>query len=307
MAIDDPVRAERKLSQVGYYRLSGFWFTAREFRRDASGRPIRCPNTARPLRLDEFMRGTRFELVLALYLFDKRLRQIMLDAIERIEVYARGVIAHEVGYHDALAYQNPAFINPKQLADYVDRHGNRRNAWQEWSRRQYEQLARSREDCILWHRSNSRAMPFWVAVEAWDFGTTSKYFEMLKRDHQNRVASRFGLDNPSLLKVWLQQINTLRNRCAHHARIWNQVSSAPLPLPAADAYLAKIDLGESARARLYGLIAVIWRLVMHIGPGSTWVSSVADVVDSKPPLPGCTFEAMGLPTGSRGFPREAFT
>lgn len=59
MAIDDPVRAQRKLSQVGYYRLSGFWFTAREFRRDASGRPIRCPNTARPLRLDEFMRGTR--------------------------------------------------------------------------------------------------------------------------------------------------------------------------------------------------------------------------------------------------------
>ena len=42
---------------------------------------------------------------MALYLLDKQLRQLMLDSIERIEVHVRIVIAHEVGYHDPLAYQ----------------------------------------------------------------------------------------------------------------------------------------------------------------------------------------------------------
>jgi abortive infection bacteriophage resistance protein len=36
-------------------------------------------------------------------------------------------------------------------------------------------------------------MPFWVAVEAWDFGTLSKYFEILKRSYQNSIADRLGM------------------------------------------------------------------------------------------------------------------
>lgn len=31
MVIKDPLRAQRKLTQVGYYRLSGYWYTARKF------------------------------------------------------------------------------------------------------------------------------------------------------------------------------------------------------------------------------------------------------------------------------------
>ncbi|MCF8077523.1 MAG: hypothetical protein K9K87_15330 [Desulfotignum sp.] len=32
MIVPDKNRAERKLSQIGYYRLSGFWYPCREFR-----------------------------------------------------------------------------------------------------------------------------------------------------------------------------------------------------------------------------------------------------------------------------------
>ena len=147
-------------------------------------------------------------------------------------------------------------------------------------------------------------MPFWVVVEAWDFGTISKYFEMLKRNHQNRVCGRLGISNPTVLKIWLQEINTLRNRCAHHTRIWNQYSNNPLPvLP--DLYFQKLNLDEHARRRLYGLIAVIWYLVKTIGPSSDWIERIADVIDSKPVIPGCPLMAMGLPD-EKGFQRTPF-
>ena len=305
MQINDSQRAARKLAQVGYYRLSGFWFPCKQFRRDETGKVILSTVTLKPERLDRFMPGTEFDAIFELYLFDKKLRQLMLDAIERIEIHVRSVIAHEVGFHHPLAYQDTKFVNPSQTENFFDkRTGKQRNIWSEWFNRQSEQVNRSREDCIEWHRISQKSMPFWVVVEAWDFGTISKYFEMLKRNHQNRVCGRLGISNPTVLKIWLQEINTLRNRCAHHTRIWNQYSNNPLPvLP--DLYFQKLNLDEHARRRLYGLIAVIWYLVKTIGPSSDWIERIADVIDSKPVIPGCPLMAMGLPD-EKGFQRTPF-
>lgn len=305
MHLQDKARTERKLIQVGYYRLSGFWFPCREFIRDNQNNVVTCKVSNKPLRQETFTPGTQFDAVFELYLFDKKLRQLMLDAIERIEVHVRSVIAHEVGYHGPMAYQDASFINPKQTKTYTDRHGKSRNIWSECLANQKKQTDRSREDSIEWHKRNYKAMPFWVVVEAWDFGLMSKYFEILKGNHQNRISNRLGIANSRTLKEWLQEINTLRNRCAHHTRIWNQVSTNALPTIANDAYFQGLALDANAVTRLYGLIAVLWYLVKAIGANSQWIHQVADVIDSKPTLPGCPYSALGFPDET-GFPRKLF-
>lgn len=304
MQIDDAQRAERKLAQVGYYRLSGFWYVCRKLHTEP-GEAVLSPDAAQaPRRSDAFLPGTEFNQVMALYLLDKQLRQLMLDAIERIEVHVRSVIAHEVGYHDPLAYQKSDVINPAQARNYTDRSGRQRNAWVEWSARQNEQVNRSREDCIMWHRQSHKAMPIWVAVEAWDFGTVSKYYEMLKRRYQNRIAQRLGVDNPAVLRAWLQELNILRNRCAHHCRIWNQSTSNPLPV-LHHPYFQQLGMTADAGSRLHGLITVIWFLVRTIGPNSQWLHKLDDLLAAKPVLPGCTYTAMGFPDRA-GLPKALF-
>lgn len=303
MDIGDAGRTQRKLSQVGYYRLSGYWYPCRIPCMNEHGRQV-TGDAGRPLRADHFVPGTAFRDVFDLYLFDKRLRLLALDAIERIEVHLRSVVAHEVGFHDPMAYEQDRFIMPRACADYVHK-GKVRNQWREWSERQRAQLNRSREDCIVWHRDNRRAIPFWVAVEAWDFGLLSKYFEMLRGKHRQRISNRLGVANSLVLKDWLQQINTLRNRCAHHARVWNQSSSnalAHLPHP----YFNALTLTDHARGRLFGLIAVIWFLIKQIGPSSQWLDQVAALIDAWPQLPGCDRYAMGFDHGMSTLPREAF-
>ncbi|CAN2044255.1 hypothetical protein GMMP1_1310013 [Candidatus Magnetomoraceae bacterium gMMP-1] len=121
MVLEDPARVERKLSQVGYYRLSGFYYPCRKISFDQSENAVISPITNKPERLDSFLTGTSFNSVFNLYLFDKKLRLLMLDAIERIEVHVRSVIAHELAYHDPLAYKKSFFINPRQTKDFVDR------------------------------------------------------------------------------------------------------------------------------------------------------------------------------------------
>jgi len=86
MHVADPVRAERKLAQLGYYRLSGYWYAAREFDVDPVTNQAKiCPISSKPLRKDVFVAGASFDDVVSLYRFDKHLRLLMLDAIERLE------------------------------------------------------------------------------------------------------------------------------------------------------------------------------------------------------------------------------
>lgn len=303
MEINDQSRAERKLAQLGYYRLSGFWYPAREFKINNLLHQM-CSITGKPLRLETFQATTSFDAAVQLYRFDKKLRMLMLDAIERLEVYLKAVTAHEVGYHDPIGYTNVGFILQKWTLPYTDTRGNARNKWTEWSQKQQSHIARSKEDCIQWHVCAGKPIPIWVAVEAWDFGDLSEFFELLNNKYQNLILARLGLTNSKMLSRWMQQTSHLRNRCAHHTRIWNQASGNPLSVPA-EPYFQALNLDQHALKRLYGLIAIMWFLLQKIAPASTWINDVAELIDSKPALPGCTFKAMGFPDES-GFPRKLF-
>lgn len=303
MSFSDLSRAERKLVQLSYYRLSGFWYPARAFRMNGSSHE-RCAVTGKPLRLDTFQDGTCFDDVVSLYRFDKQLRMLMLDAIERLEVHFKTLIAHEMGYHDPMAHTQSRFILRKWTQPYTDARGHKRNKWEEWSHKQQSHIARSREDCIRWHVNAGKSIPIWVAVEAWDFGDLSEFFELLSSKYQNLILARLGLDNAKVLSRWLQQISHLRNRCAHHSRIWNQAS--PNALAIADVpFFQRLGLDHHAMTRLFGMIAVMWFLLSRVAPSSNWIGEVAHLIESKPSMPGCTFKAMGFADES-GFPRQSF-
>ena len=304
MIIPDEERARRKLAQIGYYRLSGFWYPCRKGKVDEHGNYITDPLSGLPVREDAFQEETDFNLIIDLYLFDKKLRQLMMDAIERVEIHIRSIIAHEVGRFDPLAYQNTNFINPKILKDKTDRSGNVINYWNDWISRQEKLIAESKEDCIRWHKKNNRSIPFWVAVETWDFGIMSKYYENLKGKYQDKICQRLEVPNKKVLRGWQQEINELRNHCAHHSRIWNRVSSNALKILPIE-FFQPLGLSLEARKRIFGKICVLWFLVKKIGPNSEWILKVADLIDSKPPLDCCPFTSMGF-NDNKGFPRDLF-
>lgn len=304
MLISDEERARRKLSQIGYYRLSGFWYPCRKGAVDESGAYVKDLLTGLPLREDTFQDNTRFNEIIDLYLFDKKLRQLMLDAIERIEIHVRSVIAHEIGRFDPLAYLDTSFINPKILQDRRNKAGQVVNFWKVWDTKQQELVDNSKEECIVWHKKSGRSVPFWVVIETWDFGIMSKYFENLKGKYQEKICHRLDVPNKKVLAGWLQEINILRNHCAHHSRIWNRVASNSLAVLDND-YFKALGLDSEARKRIYGKICVLWYLVQRIGPNSDWIVRVADLVDSKPTIACCPYTSMGLPDNS-GFPRRFF-
>ena len=97
MIVEDKDKALHYLSKLGYYRLSGYFYPFRQF--DGSGR-----------RADCFAEATYFNDVLALYMFDKALRVLAMDALERIEVAVKVEVAYLLGEHHALAHEDPTFF-----------------------------------------------------------------------------------------------------------------------------------------------------------------------------------------------------
>jgi abortive infection bacteriophage resistance protein len=132
----------------------------------------------------------------------------------------------------------------------------------------------------------------------------SKYYEMLKGRYQNRICARLDIAKVKTLKQWLMEINTLRNRCAHHSRIWNRSIAVPIPL-INNAYFDQLNLSSNARKKIYGMICVLWYLVKKIGPSSDWIGRVADTIDLKPAIDCCPNTAMGF-SDNTGFPRVLF-
>jgi abortive infection bacteriophage resistance protein len=81
MEISDLTQAEFYLQHLNYYRLGAYWL------------PFESDHTTHIFRS-----GTKFEEVLNLYLFDRELRLLMLDAIERVEVSIRSQWAYQIAH-----------------------------------------------------------------------------------------------------------------------------------------------------------------------------------------------------------------
>ena len=81
MEISGLTHAEFYLQHLNYYRFSAYWL------------PFESDHTTHVFRS-----GTRFEEVLGLYVFDRELRLLMLDAIERVEVSIRSQWAYQCAH-----------------------------------------------------------------------------------------------------------------------------------------------------------------------------------------------------------------
>jgi len=97
LEITDVAAAQKCLGRIGYYRLSAYWYP---FRVPLAGTP--------PKRSDDFLPNSHFEDALALYVFDKKLKLLMLDAIERVEIAMRVELSLCLGRKAPFAYSDAA-------------------------------------------------------------------------------------------------------------------------------------------------------------------------------------------------------
>ncbi|MGR5154909.1 Abi family protein, partial [Photobacterium swingsii] len=93
---------------------------------------------------------TSFENIFEFYLFDKRLRLEFTNALERIEIYLRTIIAHEIGRIDPLAY-----LDKKQFSKNAFK-ADAKIHYDDWLSRHERLLRESKEESIEDHRTKGK-------------------------------------------------------------------------------------------------------------------------------------------------------
>lgn len=300
LIVTNRARALDYLERIGYYRLSGYWFAFRQRSEpvcvlDEHGRKLKKVRVER-LVFDDFLANSTFQNAVELYVFDKRLRLLVLDALERIEVALRTEIAHRLGQLDPFAYLKPELFHES----FSVRLGHASGVTQQhdWIGKHARLIARSKEEFVRHNRNKyGLPLPIWVACEVWDFGTLSTLFNGMREADQDAIASRYGLSNGRVFATWLRSLNYLRNVCAHHSRLWNRniVDQPKLPSASELEWVKPFVDNEYMRARCFLLLQITRHVLTVVNPRSSWPERIKTHLLSFPDL-----SHLGLDLGGMG-------
>ncbi|MCV2401789.1 Abi family protein [Marinomonas sp. C2222] len=305
LIIDDRNKALSSLEKIGYYRLSGYWYPFRERSElcclyDPSlNMPNKKQRRVTKLVFDRFDSGFGFQDAVDLYVFDKKLRILVLDALERIEIALRVDISHTLGQISAFAYLESA--NFKNV--FSKRVDSRTGVIPQhsWLQNHANLISRSKEEFILHTKEKyGLPVPIWVACEVWDFGTMSRLFKGMLPEQQTLIANKYGITKGETLESWLRCLNYLRNVCAHHSRLWNRnMIEQPKQEGLSDIDHLEGHLKPHILARPFLQLCLTQHILMKISPTSTWWERLKSLLNEFPDLAaqGVTLEAMGIIEG----------
>ena len=206
LVIPDPDRASRYLRHIGYFRLSPYAIPFQQ------GKPDHL-----------FRDGTAFDDVLDIYIFDRALRLLVMDALERVEVAVRAALTD----HMSTTYKDPHwYIDPSYFRDR-DKHTGLlrivRNTSENRLLSAPELVGQSSgsaddelkmSDRAVAHRSalehylltygTPELPPSWLMVESLTIGQLDSVISNLRqRSDRGAVAACIGLSEPVLLS-WMR-------------------------------------------------------------------------------------------------------
>ena len=257
LAINDEEKAVHYLSNISYYRLRAYTYPFQDNK--DSNHP--------------FIKEVSFDDIIELYVFDRRLRLLIFNALEKIEVAFRTKII----YFYALS-NGSHFHEKAELYRDIDRFKND-------IYKLNEEIYRSSEDFINHYKrtySNPINPPAWMSLEVASMGLLSQLYKNLKRSTLKRdIAKQFGLPREEFLENWMHVFSNLRNTCAHHSRIWNRRFAVEPKLPANTLFTFILNK-EIHTNKLYATLCCMQYILKIISPDADFSINLIQLIDKCP-------------------------
>ena len=284
MVISDKQRTERHLANISYYRLSAYMLP---YKQKENGKI-----------LDSFREGVTWDTVYDLYVFDRKLRLLVFDAIERLEVAIRAQIIYQLSHKYGSHWQDrPEIFTPPKTITLRDGRTVIMDVYGDIQKHIKEQLHNNKAEVFIQHYCNKYDTPInppsWMSVEVMYFNHLSRICTELKlRADINGIASYFALP-PKTFCSWLHTINYIRNICAHHARLWNRDMNI---VPEKLAFSKSLDWVSSPdtvkRSKLYYFLCMLNYMLQTANPTSTFKHRIKDLLTEYQEV--ASLNAMGF-------------
>lgn len=195
LIVPDEDKAIKYLKSIGYFRLNGYWLTL-------------CSNK------DLFCVNTTFDQIIDIYNFDYKLKVIIFDLLEIVEVNLRALISHNFA------------ISNNPLSHYDITNFKNKTWYEKWISEFETQVekAKIRKEPFVSHYVNKyeSIFPIWTALEMTSFGTLSKFYNNLDNVLKNKISKENYSLQFEYLVNYIYVFSVVRNMCAHNCRLYDR-------------------------------------------------------------------------------------
>jgi len=224
---------------------------------------------------DDFIRWTTFKDVYNLYIFDRKLRLLVFDAIEKIEVSLKANI------NDYMSKGKWVFWY-KNEENFV--------VWFKW-RSKFERLVNKikekntgKDSEIVknfFHKYNEDSLPSWMLFEELTIWEVSTIYKFLDKKDQEVVSGYYKINDFLDFWTWIVLLNKLRNISAHHSRLWNKRYNVSLKVNDNIFWDVlrkwknpKNNNREEVISNFYNSVLIINYLLRHIKNSLSWIDDL---------------------------------
>ncbi len=271
MLFRDEGNAPLFLENISYYRLKGYWW-----------------DTQSDFTNHTFHPNTYFEDIIDRYNFDRHLRLILFDAIERIEIALRTKMI----YHLSMTYGGLWYLDTSLFdSSTVIINGITKTVHQNTIEELQKEFNRSQEIFIKDHRYRypNQEADAWKILEVASMGTLSKLYKNLKHQLPEKatIAKEMGLNLHNELSSWLEAITYTRNIIAHHSRLWsrNMVKRPTEKINNPKGQWLVNPLTQVQTKKPFLIISCMVYLCNEVTPRHQIKTKILDLLNSNPNIP----------------------
>lgn len=236
LLIGDREKARDFLYYNNYYRISGYSLTLRKH--------------------DVFYPGTTFQNIIDIYEFDRELRNILLSAIEIIEVNIKSIYAYEF----SKAFGGLGYLEPIHFSD-IKKY--KRILCKGDDQAQHRLVHEAYLQHFLLDKKEN--IPLWAYVDLLTISDISILYSITDPLVKDRIAKKYGLSfnkGSDVLGKHMHSITILRNLCAHGSRLYNRLFITKPSLNKDELKLLRRDKDKNIdNSKLFGFIIVLKRLL----------------------------------------------
>lgn len=279
LVVDNDSKAIDYLSEISYYRLSAYFLPYQKTK-------------------DTFNLNTNFKQIIDTYSFDRELRLLVFDCIERIEVAIRTQMVYTMSmhYNDSHWQDNQnLFITP-----YYNKIGNLVDPYSDFqSIISKAKTARTPEVFIKHYvatYSKPSNPPSWMCLELLTMGELSHLYRGLKNNSDKKRIAIFFDVHPTVFVSWLHTLTYVRNICAHHSRLWNRdlaIEPEKLLKPVGNWVSKPFENNK----RMFYFICILKYLITRANPGNSLKDKLQNLFKKYPNVP---IQYIGIPSDGKG-------
>lgn len=254
------------LSQINYYRLSGYLFPFKKSQ-----------------EIEVYFEGTTLKDIQRRYSFDSEVRSLIMRAIEKIEV---SILRTQLV--EQFSLERGPFCYTKKN-NFKDKEHFPKDFFDNLLIYAHDETNNKNRDYVVRYKNNypdEEYLPFWIIVETMTFSQLNILIGNMHRSSRMKLARRFNLAY-TVLGSWLHSLAFIRNACAHHERLWNRYIPIPPRIPNEKnipGFHKPINILDH-KTRLFSVLVIIQYLLNYIDPENNWGIQLKNLIEKYPDLP----------------------